>query len=402
MKRLIVFSISAAIAFVLCISVTAKLDTGQIENQYVANEPEKERVHVLPPTGNAPPGDEDAPPYNENAPPGDEDAPPGEENVSHYEENAPPVTVTETKTKTKIAVDDEDVKPVAITTGLIMVEPSFVVAAAPEAVTTVVTAVIEVIPPPPIKIQIHEATAPGTSTKSSAHAIIDYSNASDGYVMIKRAGGIKGEVIILGPGMEVCERALALPEKNRYYPVSLKYGSGEYKIIVVVYSNGEQFLSILDLDMPVKLSAPDVNYLYPGIYVDYTKENAAVKKSFELSQGASNDLEKVQAIYEYIVGNFKYEVTPEKEQSDYIPDLKTVFDTKKGTCLDLASLMTAMCRAQDIKTKLVFGYASGGYHAWVEVYVAQTGKWERFDPAYALTMTAEKMAALQYKAYEIF
>jgi transglutaminase-like putative cysteine protease len=74
---------------------------------------------------------------------------------------------------------------------------------------------------------------------------------------------------------------------------------------------------------------------------------------------------------------------------DYVLQIRT------GICLDYASVMTAMLRAQDIPTKLVFGYVEGNiYHAWIDVYVDEVGwvngvirfdgtSWIRMDPTFA-------------------
>jgi hypothetical protein len=225
---------------------------------------------------------------------------------------------------------------------------------------------------PPGKPAPLEATAPGIETKSNQHSVIDYSNADSGYVMVKRTAGAQSQIIVTGPGEQTCERAYSLEQINRFYPIPLQFGNGKYNIMVIIYDSGGVFLSLLDLNLTVYLSEPDINYLYPNIFVNYNKSSAAVKKSFDLCMDVNNDLEKVRLIYRFIKENFQYSISPEKERFDYIPNPDTTLSTKKGICSDFASLMTAMCRAQGIKTKLVFGYESGKYHAWVEVYIPQS------------------------------
>jgi transglutaminase-like putative cysteine protease len=276
-------------------------------------------------------------------------------------------------------------------------------AAAMETATASPPVLTEMSVPPvsPASIKILEASAPGTKTKSSAHAILDYSNMKDGYVMVKRTGGVKGEVYITGPGMEVCERVFPLKDKLYYYPIPLAYGNGEYHIMVVVYANNEQFLSVLDTTLSVNITSSSLRYMLPNIYVDYNKSSDVVKKSFDLCNGSKTDLEKVGLIYGYIVDNFNYSLINEKEQLDYVPRLDSVLSSKKGVCIDIASIMTAMCRAQGIETKLVFGYSGNNYHAWVEVYTPQNG-WERYDPTFALTMSKKQMSNLKYNAKEAY
>ena len=59
--------------------------------------------------------------------------------------------------------------------------------------------------------------------------------------------------------------------------------------------------------------------------------------------------------------------------TDYIPDPDSTLASKTGICFDYASLMTAMLRSQGIPTKLQVGYTSNVYHAWISVYMDETG-----------------------------
>ncbi len=79
---------------------------------------------------------------------------------------------------------------------------------------------------------------------------------------------------------------------------------------------------------------------------------------------------------------------------DEVHDIVKINDTGKGICLDYASLMTALLRSQGVPAKLVVGYAGSAYHAWISVYLAETGwldgviffdgnSWKRMDPTFA-------------------
>ena len=48
-------------------------------------------------------------------------------------------------------------------------------------------------------------------------------------------------------------------------------------------------------------------YLYPNQIVDYDKDTLAVKKSFELTKESKSQLERVHAVYKYIVTNIDYD-----------------------------------------------------------------------------------------------
>jgi len=261
-------------------------------------------------------------------------------------------------------------------------------------------------------ISIREATAPGDKIETAEHAVIDYSNAGEGYVMIKLTGGVTAAVNVIGPGMDACERTYFIKNKNLFYPIPLQYGNGGYYITIVVYCESDLFLSFIEFNITVQLYQSDINYLYPNIFSNYNSSSKVVKKSFDLSMNANNELEKVQSVYGYITENFQYSFSYGSEQYDYIPNLDSILNLRSGACMDIAALMTAMCRAQGIKTKLVFGYTSGKYHAWVEVYIPQsgqiaegiysTGGWIRLDPTLALSMSAEQIKNTQYVQCEVY
>ena len=78
----------------------------------------------------------------------------------------------------------------------------------------------------------------------------------------------------------------------------------------------------------------------------------------------------------------------------YLPNIDDTMASGKGICFDYASLMAAMLRSQGIPTKLVVGYSGAAYHAWISVYLKETGwvdkiiqfdgeNWSLVDPTLA-------------------
>jgi transglutaminase-like putative cysteine protease len=67
----------------------------------------------------------------------------------------------------------------------------------------------------------------------------------------------------------------------------------------------------------------------------------------ELTAGATNDLEKVKALFYYVSKNIRYMgLTPEKDRPGFEPhDVCLTFDRKYGVCRDKAALLVAMLRA---------------------------------------------------------
>ena len=107
------------------------------------------------------------------------------------------------------------------------------------------------------------------------------------------------------------------------------------------------------------------------------------------------DLTYVQNVYEYVTENITYDhELAANIPVDYLPDVDRTIETGKGICLDYASLMTALLRSQGIPAKLVVGWSGTQYHAWISVYLKETGwvdgaiffdglNWSRLDPTLA-------------------
>ena len=112
-------------------------------------------------------------------------------------------------------------------------------------------------------------------------------------------------------------------------------------------------------------------------------------------KSTSDDLKKVELIYDYTVGHLTYDKAKAASvQTGYLPDVDAVLASKKGICFDYASVMATMLRSQNIPCKLVVGYTGSLYHAWINVYTPETGwvdgmiffdgkKWQLMDPTLA-------------------
>ena len=136
-------------------------------------------------------------------------------------------------------------------------------------------------------------------------------------------------------------------------------------------------------------------FLYPNQYVDYSVAPNTVKKAWELTSRCPTELDKVAAVYDYVVTTLKYDTAKAiNVQSGYLPVLDQVLSRKTGICFDYAALMTGMLRSQGIPCKLVVGYAGSAYHAWISVWSEGSGwidaavffdgtAWHRMDPTFA-------------------
>ena len=239
-------------------------------------------------------------------------------------------------------------------------------------------------------------SAPGTAVAKNASAVIDYSNAKDGYVMVKWTGGdVKVAVQVTGPNN---------PEKYTYYPrtdgnydvLPLSDGNGTYKFVVCKNVSGTKYAQALSASITVKLDDSLAPFLRPNQYVNYSENSEAVKKGQGLVKDAKDELGKVKAVYNWVVTNLSYDYDKAKTvKSGYLPDVDKVMREKKGICFDYAALMSSMLRSQGVPVKLVVGYTSTGeYHAWINVWSEESGwmdsviyfdgkTWKLMDPTFA-------------------
>ena len=96
----------------------------------------------------------------------------------------------------------------------------------------------------------------------------------------------------------------------------------------------------------------------------------------EICAGCDTDVEKVQAIYNWIIHNCEYDY-------DYYAfvqyfNVRRTLHTRKGVCYDLSNLFAALCRSQNIPCYVVDGAPydrSLAAHTWNRVYY-NTSWWD--------------------------
>ncbi len=139
---------------------------------------------------------------------------------------------------------------------------------------------------------------------------------------------------------------------------SLQMGNGSYKVAVLEQVSGKKYKVLTKKTVNFKNSGEEV-YLSSIQNVEWDENLEAIKKAEELTQGAETDMEKVQAIYDYVVSNLDYDYAKISQMDgSYIPSVKSTFESNRGVCYDYAALFAAMLRSVDVPTKLVKGYKS--------------------------------------------
>lgn len=135
--------------------------------------------------------------------------------------------------------------------------------------------------------------------------------------------------------------------------------------------------------------------LYNGITIDEgVKSSEEIdKKAVELTKNAKGDRERAKILYTWVGSNIMYDDEKAKEVLEITDPNKmpksgaiTTFKKRTGICFDKACLYVAMCRAINLKVKLVGGQAYDGEkyvgHAWNQVYLADEDKWVNVDTTF--------------------
>lgn len=237
--------------------------------------------------------------------------------------------------------------------------------------------------------------ASGKVVHQAGGAVIDASNTVDGYVMIKYTGDASAKLKVLVTGPSGVQYTYNLTASGSYETFPLSDGSGSYKLGVYKNVSGTRYTALLSRQMTVSLTDEFAPFLRPNQYVNYTADSKTVAKGAELTADKAEMLDKVDAVYTYIINNFSYDKEKAKTvKSGYLPDLDAILAAGKGICFDYSAVMAAMLRSQGIPTKLVVGYAGKAYHSWISVYSEDTGwvegviffdgsTWKLMDPTFA-------------------
>ncbi len=237
------------------------------------------------------------------------------------------------------------------------------------------------------------AQADAVHVKANDQARIDYSNAARGYVMVchTQPSDRRLKAQVKGPTTAYTYDLTA--QEWAVFPLS--DGNGSYQITVYKNVQDSRYAAVLSLTTQVTLQDEFAPFLHSNQYVDYDHAPAAVEQAAQLTRGMTQPLEKVGAVYDFVVGTLTYDKQlAATVKSGYVPRLDEVLARKKGICFDYAALMTGMLRSQGVPCKLVVGFAGQAYHAWISVWSEQSGwvdgaiffdgaKWQRMDPTFA-------------------
>ena len=250
--------------------------------------------------------------------------------------------------------------------------------------------------------------ASGTLVADNEKASIDYSNITDGYVMINWLKDTDKQlrVLITGPGDITYTYRLTPDTKYVVFPLS--EGDGSYEVKALEQTTDGRYAVAVTATFNVSLKDEFMPFLHPNQFVDFNESSDVVLFAASIVTGKEALVDKINAVYDFVSGNISYdtefaEAIINGSVDSHLPDLDRVIASGKGICFDYAAVMAAMLRSQGIPTKMVFGYVGDVYHAWINVYSEETGwidnliffdgvSWIIMDPTFA--SSASNPAAL--------
>jgi len=222
------------------------------------------------------------------------------------------------------------------------------------------------------QIRMPETDGSAAVSNGAGTVTIDYSHPDQGYVCILYTGDSQQvQIQLCLPDGTVSPYPL---EPGAYQTFLLTGGSGRYQVNVMESVGDGRYAAALSLPVAAQISDELVPFTWPSQYVNYSQDSECVKLAVQLSDASATDLDYITSVYGYVTEH----VTYDKELAanapvNYIPDPDATLSSGKGICFDYASLMTAMLRCQQIPTRLEVGYSGTAYHAWISVYLEESG-----------------------------
>jgi len=133
---------------------------------------------------------------------------------------------------------------------------------------------------------------------------------------------------------------------------------------------------------------------YNGVTLEQgVKSNEEIDKfAVNLVKNKSKTVDKARTIYNWVGSEVAY--SDEKANRVLNNDLEVksgaipTFNSRTGICFDYACLYAAMCKANNIKVRIITGQGFNGSnwvsHAWNQVYIESNNTWINVDPTFLI------------------
>ncbi|MBS7397910.1 MAG: transglutaminase, partial [Ruminiclostridium sp.] len=172
----------------------------------------------------------------------------------------------------------------------------------------------------PSKPFIITPTADGVTVYGNDRAVIDASNASQGYIMVKLKSAENGSFRILVNADEISVRyTFQLNNSGRYEIIPLTEGSGSYTVTVLKVTSAGKGTAIFNKSLSVNIADSFSPFLSPNQFCMYSASSNCVALASKLC-GGKDEIGKTAAIYDYVINNIRYVSTAENSANGYIPN----------------------------------------------------------------------------------
>ena len=187
-------------------------------------------------------------------------------------------------------------------------------------------------------------------------------------------------------------------EIDKYLQQSKLYNSICKEVVIPITKStiAKQLPNIINNSFKIQIkniNQPNSVVYYNGITIEEgVKSNTKIDNyAKRIISNPKNTYTTAKQLYDWVGQNINYD----SEKANLILNndfrissgaIKT-FETRKGICFDYACLYVAMCRANNIKVRLITGDGFNGVswvgHAWNQVYVPKENRWINVDTTFS-------------------
>lgn len=234
-------------------------------------------------------------------------------------------------------------------------------------------------------LNLPEAT--GKTVKKDGKMIIDASNMSEGYIMIKgkkTSKRLKLQIATAGAKLKY-----DINSDGEYEVFPLQFGSGKYQVSMFENVGGNKYSKEGTVKLNVKMDNELSCFLYPNQYVSYDDKTPCVVYTQEMCKDMTDQAEIYKAVCKYVTSNFVYDfIKSVTVKPGQLPEIDACWENKMGICQDLSAMTCAMLRSEGIPARLMIGTVGANtYHAWVVAVV--NGEEKFFDPTAELNASSK-------------
>ncbi|OIK08818.1 transglutaminase domain-containing protein [Bacillus sp. MUM 13] len=198
-------------------------------------------------------------------------------------------------------------------------------------------------------------------------------------IKIKKQGGLPRYKIVKVKNKTIDE-SIYLPDGPGKYSVSL-YDRNSLKPLK------KETVNLFTVNLPLSKEVKEQNYLLASDDIE-SNSREIIKLASSITKGKKNDLEKTQAIHDWVSTHIAYDTKEYFTGDIHSYTAVEVLHRKRAVCDGYSKLTAALNRAAGIKTKVIWGLVSNwepvgsgmgiSYnHAWVETYI--NGHWYSQD-----------------------